>query len=99
MRPAPPTWRPPATDQAAPIIEAVEPGAAPAGGGARVVIRGRHLRPAQVMFGGAAARVTGATPGAVTVEVPPGGRGAVVIALTNDDGSWALAEQPFTYLD
>jgi hypothetical protein len=98
--PAPTPWRPPPDDGARPppVIEAVAPRAAKLAGGTRVVIRGRNLRVAQVMFGAAAARIIGATAEAVTVEAPPGKAGQVVIAVTNDDGTWALASEPFTYV-
>jgi hypothetical protein len=98
--PAPAPWRPPpdAGARPPPVIEAVAPRSAPAAGGVRVVIRGRHLRVSQVMFGARPARVIGATGEAVTVEAPPGIPGPVTIAVTNDDGSWVLAGQPFTYV-
>lgn len=98
VRKTPTTWRPPpeAVTSEAPVIEALAPSSAPVGGGVKVVLRGRNLRVAQVMFGGKAARITGATPQAVTVEAPPGA-GPVRIAVTNTDGTWALVEQPFTY--
>jgi len=95
--PAP--WRPdPGADgRAPPVIEEVEPRAGPASGGARVTIRGRNLRVSQVMFGLAPARIVSAGPNAVTVEAPPAGAGAVAIAVTNDDGSYAVAAAMFTY--
>ena len=95
------TWVAPAEPSGAPPpeVEQVSPGAAPSQGGARVVLRGRHLRPSQVMFGVAAARITGATADSVTVEVPPARPGQVVIALTNQDGAFVIVPQPFTYLD
>lgn len=98
--PSPIPWSPPPDVGARPppVIEAIAPRSAPASGGARVVISGRHLRVAQVMFGAKAARITSASGEAVTVEAPPGSTGPVTIAVTNDDGSWSLAGQPFTYL-
>jgi hypothetical protein len=98
--PAPAPWRPPpdAGARPPPVIEAVAPRSAPAAGGARIVLRGRNLRVSQVMFGARLARITGATGEAVTVEAPPGSPGPVTIAVTNDDGSWALVGQPFTYV-
>lgn len=96
---APAPWTPPpdAGTLPEPTIEAVAPHSAPAAGGARVVIRGQHLRVKQVMFGSRAARIVAASGEEVTVEVPPGKPGQVTIAVTNADGSWALASQPFTY--
>lgn len=98
-RPLPTPWRPPAeTEQGPePVIEGVEPAEVPSGGGV-VVIRGRNLRVAQVMFGALGARITGAGPERVTVVAPPARPGAVRVALTNDDGRFALAEAPFRYL-
>lgn len=98
---APAPWTPPpdAGTLPEPTIEAVTPHRAPAAGGVQVVIRGQHLRVSQVMFGSRAARIVAASGEAVTVEVPAGKPGQVTIALTNADGSWALAGQPFTYLE
>ena len=95
--PAP--WRPDPGDEGRPlpIIEEVEPRVGPASGGARVTIRGRNLRASQVMFGLAPARIIRAGPNAVTVEAPPASAGPVFIAVTNDDGSYAVAPAPFTY--
>lgn len=97
----PPTWEPPVTAQEAspPEVELVQPGSAGAAGGATVVLHGRHLRASQVMFGATAARITRATADSVTVEVPPSRPGPVVIALTNDDGSFVVVPQPFSYVD
>jgi hypothetical protein len=97
VAPPPATWTPPETDRPQPVIEAIQPRSAGAVGGTRVVIRGRNLRVAQVMFGNAAARIASASANAVTVEAPPGA-GQAVIAVTNDDGTWAMAADPFTYL-
>jgi hypothetical protein len=95
--PAP--WRPdPSADaRPPPVIEDVEPRAGPASGGARVLIRGRNLRAAQVMFGLDPARIVAAGPAAVTVVAPPARAGPVAIAVTNEDGSYAVAAVPFTY--
>jgi len=98
---APPEpWRPePGTEDGGglpPVIERVIPPSAPQRGGP-VVIRGRNFRVSGVMFGAQLARVTSATGEAVVVEAPPGPAGPVTIALTNDDGSFALAPDPFTY--
>jgi hypothetical protein len=95
--PAP--WRPDPAAEARPppVIEDVQPRAAPAAGGSRVTIRGRNLRAAQVMFGLDPARIVAAGPAVVTVEAPPARAGQVAIAVTNDDGSYAVAAVPFTY--
>jgi hypothetical protein len=95
--PAP--WRPDpgAEGRPQPIIEEVEPRVGPASGGARVTIRGRNLRASQVMFGLAPARIIRAGPNAVTVEAPPASAGPVLIAVTNEDGSYAVAPATFTY--
>jgi hypothetical protein len=79
------------------VIVNVEPQGAPAAGGAQVVLRGRNLWPAQVMFGQEPARIVSATGDAVTVVAPAGRDGAVVIAVTNADGAYALSGQPFTF--
>lgn len=98
--PPPAPWRPPATAEPtpAPVIEAIEPSSGPAAGGARVVIRGRFLRPGQVMFGSAPASVISTGAGAIAVVAPRGAAGPVPIAVTNDDGTFAVASQPFTYV-
>jgi hypothetical protein len=95
--PAP--WRPdPAAEtRPPPVIEDVQPRAGPAAGGARVTIRGKNLRAAQVMFGLDPARIVAAGPAVITVEAPPARAGQVAIAVTNDDGSYAVAAVPFTY--
>ena len=62
-------------------------------------IRGRNLRVVQVMFGTAPARMLGASGTLVAVEAPPSGPGPVTIAVTNDDGTWAVAGTPITYAE
>jgi hypothetical protein len=98
---APAPWRPPAMEGAAPapVIEAVEPSSGPASGGEPVVIRGRFLRPGQVMFGTAPATLVSASGVAIAVVAPGGPAGPVIIAVTNEDGTFAVAGQPFTYLE
>ena len=97
----PDPWTPPADAGAhpPPDIAEVSPGSAPAAGGVLVTIRGRNLRAPRVVFGSRPARVFGGGADFVTVEVPPARAGPVTIAVTNDDGSWALSGQPFTYLE
>lgn len=99
VRPAPEPWRPPPGHELAPspVIEAVEPARAPVAGGAQVTIRGRSLRPANVMFGRAPARIVSASEGAVVVVAPRGDAGPVAIAVTNEDGTFAIADRRFTY--
>lgn len=98
--PAPEPWR--QDEQAAgrlpPVVEVMTPASAPAAGGVEVVLRGRNLRVAQVMFGTAAARITHASPGEVRVVAPQVAPGAVRVALTNDDGHFALVGEPFTFV-
>lgn len=98
VRPPAP-WRPdPAAEgRPPPVIEDVDPRVGPASGGTAVTIRGRNLRASQVMFGLAPAPIVIASPEAVTVLAPEAGAGPVTIAVTNDDGSYALAAVPFTY--
>lgn len=96
---SPAPWRPAARSEpsAAPVIEVLDPGSGAVAGGARVTIRGRSLRPGQVMFGAAPAQIVSASPAAVTVVTPRGAAGPVPVAVTNDDGSFALSPSPFTY--
>lgn len=96
---SPEPWRPStgAPSAAPPVIDAVEPRSGAAAGGARVTIRGRNLRPAQVMFGAEAARIVSASDQAITVVAPGGQAGSVTIAVTNDDGAYAFAGVPFRY--
>jgi len=98
VRPPAP-WRPnPAAEGLPPpVIEDVDPRAGPASGGVRVTIRGRNLRASQVMFGLAPALIVSAGPNAVTVLAPEASAGPVIIAVTNDDGSYAVSGLPFTY--
>jgi hypothetical protein len=97
--PGPDPWRPPEGAAAAPSpeIEGIEPGSGPVAGGAQIVIRGKHLRPASVVFGYAPAQIVSASPAAVVVVAPRGSAGPVSIAVTNDDGTFAIADQRFTY--
>jgi hypothetical protein len=67
------------------------------GGLAVVVIRWRNLRPAQVLFGMAPARILEATAEAVKVAVPQSGAGEVPVVLTNADGAYAVAMHAFRY--
>lgn len=99
IAPAPAPWRPEpgVEEQQGPVIDAVSPRGAPAAGGAQVTIRGRNLRPSQVMFGTAPARVVRVTGEEVVVVAPRGAPGPVTVAVTNDDGTFALAREPFTY--
>ena len=78
-------------------MEEVTPHLIRTAGGDRVTIRGRNLRVVQVMFGTVPARLLAATGTQVAVEAPASSAGPVTIALTNDDGTWALAEVPIVY--
>lgn len=96
---APEPWRPDpeAEGRPAPVVEDVSPRRALSEGGEEVVIHGRNLRVAQVMFGITSARIVEAGPTRVTVVAPRASPGEVRIAVTNDDGHGALAEQSFSY--
>lgn len=100
VRPAPAAWRPPAGAEvgAPPEVAGLSPGRGPAGGGTQVLLRGRRLRVVQVMFGAAPGRIARAGPEEVLVVAPPGRAGPVRVAVTNADGTWAVVEEPFTYL-
>jgi hypothetical protein len=97
--PPPPPWRPESgtESQEPPVIDDVVPRGAPSSGGVRVTIRGKNLRASRVMFGLSEARIVSVSPDAVTVVAPGGDAGPVRIAVTNDDGSYAVARAPFTY--
>jgi len=101
VAPMPDPWRPPAESAvgATPVIDQVTPARASTRGGAKVTIRGQHLRPASVMFGDAPASIVGGSDREVTVLVPPSPPGAVTIALTNTDGTYALVGNGFTFAD
>lgn len=101
VAPFPEPWRPPAeaAEQPSPVIDQVTPLRAPTRGGTRVVLRGRHLRAPQVMFGATPASVLVASDKEVTVVAPPSPAGPVTIAVTNDDGTYALVETAFTFTD
>lgn len=96
IAPAPEPWRPaPGAALPAPTIAGVSP---PAGkGGAVVRIRGGDFRSPRVMFGELPAEVVVRAPAELTVVAPAGGEGAVAIAVTNGDGTYAVAEGAFTY--
>ena len=99
--PLPEPWRPPPEAAALPppVIDQVSPARAPTRGGTKVTLRGRHLRSPQVMFGASPATVVGASDREVTVIVPPSPAGPVTIAVTNDDGAYALVSARFAYGD
>jgi hypothetical protein len=100
VQPQPEPWRrDPSREGPSPTIEAIVPRRARAGGGDRVSIRGRNLRVVQVMFGATPARLLAARGNEVVVETPPGAVGPVTVAVTNDDGTWAIADVPFVYGD
>jgi hypothetical protein len=100
VRPAPRPWTPePSAESASakPVIEDVWPDKAPASGGEKVVIRGKNLQAAQVVFGLTPAHILGAAEDAVMVAAPPAGAGQVAIVVTNRDGSYAIAGGAFSY--
>jgi hypothetical protein len=101
--PAPAPWTPPSGSDAnpKPIIEDVWPDKAPASGGERVVIRGKNLQAAQVVFGLVPARIIdiNAAQDTLTVVVPASAAGRVAIVVTNSDGNYALAGSIFQYYD
>lgn len=98
--PLPEPWRPdPIREGPPPVIEEVGPLLVRTGGGDRVTIRGRNLRVVEVMFGVTPARLLAASGTLVSVEAPPSGAGPVTVAVTNDDGTWALAEAPVVYAE
>jgi hypothetical protein len=97
--PNPWTPDPSAEDASPPVIEDVWPDKAPSAGGAKVVIRGRHLKPIQVVFGTSPARIISISDEAVAVATPAASAGAVVIVVTNGDGNYAIATTPFQYFN
>jgi len=101
VRPAAPPWRPPpgAGSMSPPVIEQVLPARGSTRGGTRVTLRGRHLRASSVMFGSAPAGIVERTDRSVIVLAPPSEPGPVTIAVTNEDGSYALAPTSFTFAD
>lgn len=95
VAPQPDPWRPdPTREGPPPVIDGVVPSGVRAAGGDRVEIRGRNLRVVQVMFGTVPARLLAASGTLVAVEAPPAAPGPVTIAVTNDDGTWAVAPDP-----
>jgi hypothetical protein len=100
VRPSPEPWRPdPAREGPSPVVESVEPRRGKVAGGDRVVVRGRNLRVVEVMFGQAAGKILSATGTTVAVETPPSSSGPVKVAVTNDDGTWAIVEGSFTFVE
>jgi hypothetical protein len=89
---------PSSADAPAPVIEDVWPVKAAAAGGEKVVIRGKNLRTAQVLFGLAPARVVKESEESVTVEAPASSGGEKVgIVVANRDGHYAVAGASFEY--
>jgi len=98
--PPPEPWRgDPSREGPPPVIGEVAPLRLHIAGGDRVLIRGRNLRVVQVMFGNSPARLLSASGSLVAVESPPGRPGLVAIAVTNDDGTWAVAQVPVAYVE
>ncbi len=100
VRRPPDPWRPDESRQGpSPVVESVEPRRGKVAGGDRVVLSGSHLRVVDVMFGQAAGTIVAATGSAITVVTPPSAAGTVAIAVTNDDGTWAIDEAGFTFVE
>jgi hypothetical protein len=97
---APPApWTPSRDAEAGakPFIEDIWPDKAPASGGDRIVLRGKNLQAAQVVFGLAPAKILDASTDRLTVAAPAASAGEVAIVVTNRDGSYAIAGTPFHY--
>jgi hypothetical protein len=97
--PAPSAWKPApdAEGSAKPVIDDVWPNKGPASGGERIVIRGRNLQAAQIVFGTTPAHIMEASEDKVTVAAPAAGAGQVAVVVTNRDGNYAVAESAFQY--
>jgi hypothetical protein len=97
--PGPARWTPDpaASEHMNPVIEDVWPAKAPASGGDKVVIRGKNLEAAQVLFGVAPAQIVEAAEDHITVAAPSADAGLVAIVVTNRDGNYALAGGAFHY--
>ncbi len=91
--------RPPRVEQPAPAIGSIFPSRGPAEGGAMAVLRGLNFRPgATVTFGDrVASGVRVVDSQTLTVEVPPGGPGAVHVLVANEDGQTSTFNGGFTY--
>jgi IPT/TIG domain len=96
---APEPWRPSASveEGSPPVIADVWPDKGPASGGDRVVIRGKDLQAAQVVFGLVPAVILEASDDHLVVAAPAGGAGRVAIVVTNRDGHYAVADGAFQY--
>jgi rubrerythrin len=90
--PAPPAWTPPPDADASPtpLIEDVWPDKGPVTGGDHVVIRGKNLQAAQVLFGLVPGTIIEASEDHVTVAAPESDAGPVSIVVTNRDGNYAV---------
>jgi hypothetical protein len=100
VRPSPEPWRPdPSRQGPSPVVESLAPRRGKVAGGDRVVLRGQNLRVVEVMFGQSPGRIVSATGTIVVVETPASGAGPVAVAVTNDDGTWAVAGVEFTFSD
>lgn len=97
--PAPAPWTPPLEADAnpKPVIEDVWPDKGPTSGGDRVVIRGRNLEAAQVLFGLTPATILSASEDELTVATPAVGVGEVPIVVTNRDGNYAISGGVFRF--
>jgi hypothetical protein len=93
------TPSPSAAASAPPVIEGVWPDRGPSSGGDRVVIRGRNLQAAQVVFGLSLAPILSETDETVVVASPGGEEGLAAIVVTNRDGNYAIVAEAFRYLN
>jgi hypothetical protein len=97
--PAPAAWKPAPDAEAStkPVIDDVWPNKGPSSGGERIVIRGRNLQAAQIVFGLIPARIIEASEDKVTLAAPAVAAGQVAIVLTNRDGNYVVAPGTFQY--
>jgi hypothetical protein len=84
---------------APPRVTSLSPGSGSTGGGDVVTINGAHFQPGlTVTFGGANARVTGATDTVVTVTTPQHTDGKVDVTVVNPDGQQQTLAGGYTYV-
>ncbi len=96
--PQPEPWRSdPEREGPPPELQSLSPARGSTGGGQRVEIRGRNLRVVQVMFGAVPADLIAASGSVVVVASPQAAAGPATVTVTNDDGTWASAPQPYVY--
>lgn len=99
-RPQPEPWRAdPEREGPPPEVQSITPASGRAGAGQRVEIRGRNLRVVQVMFGALPADLLAASGNVVVVAAPAAPPGPATVTVTNDDGTWSAAPQPYVYVE